>query len=150
MPNIPEGAVVSRIEHRVPFYETDAMRIVHHTNYIRWFELARVEWLDQWDEPYRRYYERDLHLATTKVHVEYRQSARFDDVVQIHTWLEWSRGASLCMAYSIDRGDDHLVSGWTEHAAVSGEGRVRRIPKENRDRLTRHQLTTPSIPETER
>jgi len=44
------------------------------------------------------------------------------------------------MAYSIDRGDDHLVSGWTEHAAVPGEGRVRRIPKENRRRLGQHRL----------
>jgi len=135
--------VVSTVEHRVPFFETDAMRIVHHANYIRWFELARIEWLDQWDEPYRNVYEQDIHYATTRVHVEYHQSARFDDIVQIHTWLEWVRGASLCMAYSIDRREDHLVSGWTEHAAVSGDGRVRRIPKANRDRLGPHQLKNP-------
>lgn len=147
MPRIPDDATVSAVEHRVPFYETDAMRIVHHTNYIRWFELARVEWLDQWDEPYRNYYERDLHYATTKVHVEYSAPARFDDVVQIHTWLEWARGASLCMAYSIDRGADHLVSGWTEHAAVSGEGRVRRIPKANRDRLQARMRPTSDVNE---
>ncbi len=145
MPNIPEGATVAMIEHRVPFFETDAMRIVHHANYIRWFELARIEWLDRYDEPYKDIYERDIHYATTHVHAEYAASARFDDVVQIHTWLEWVRGASLCMAYSIDRGDDHLVSGWTEHAAVTGDGRVRRIGKENRERMKKHALATPSI-----
>ncbi|MCP5042313.1 MAG: acyl-CoA thioesterase [bacterium] len=143
MPNIPDDAVVSVVEHRVAFFETDAMKIVHHSNYIRWFELARVEWLDEWDEPYRNLYGSDIHYATTKVNAEYHQSARFDDRVQIHTWLEWARGASLCMAYSIDRGDTHLVSGFTEHAAVSGEGKVRRIPKENRERLRQHMRREP-------
>lgn len=137
MPNIPDGANVSCLEHRVSFFETDAMKIVHHSNYIRYFELVRVVWLDEWDEPYRHYFENDIHLATTIVHAEYKMSARFDDVLQISTWLEWVRGASLRMAYSIDRGDDHLVSGWSEHASVSGEGKVRRIPKANRERLSK-------------
>lgn len=143
MPNIPSGASVSCLEHRVTFFETDAMKIVHHSNYILFFELARVVWLDEWDEPYLRYFESDVHLATTKVHVEYKMSARFDDVIQIHVWLEWVRGASLRMAYSIDRGDDHLVSGWTEHAAVSGEGKIRRIPKANRERMSRAMIVEP-------
>jgi acyl-CoA thioesterase FadM len=47
------------------------------------------------------------------------------------------RGASLRMAYSIDRGDEQLVTGWSEHASVSGEGKVRRIPKANRERLSK-------------
>jgi len=144
LPSIPEGAVVSTIEYRVPFFETDAMKIVHHSNYIRWFELARLQWLDEWDEPYASYLENDVHYATTKVHVEYHQSARFNEVVQIHVWLEWARGASLCMAYSVDRGSAHLASGDTEHAAVSGEGKVRRIPAENRARLREHMLRPPA------
>ena len=143
MPNIPSNASVSCLEHRVTFFETDAMKIVHHSNYILFFELARVVWLDEWDEPYLRYFESDVHLATTKVHVEYKMSARFDDRIQIHTWLEWVRGASLRMAYSIDRGDDHLVSGWTEHAAVSSEGKIRRIPKANRERMSRATIVEP-------
>ena len=35
------------IMHRVPFFETDAMGIVHHANYVRYLELARVAWMDE-------------------------------------------------------------------------------------------------------
>ena len=37
--------MISRVEHRVNFYDTDAMAVVHHSNYIRWFEIGRVEFL---------------------------------------------------------------------------------------------------------
>ncbi len=131
----PSGAVTSSIEHRVSFYETDAMTVVHHSNYVRYFELARVEWLDEHDQPYTAYVEQDIHFATTKVHAEYHYSARFDDVLSVTTWLEWVRGASLCMAYRIDCGEQLIASGWTEHASVNHDGRVRRIPKPNRERL---------------
>ena len=33
--------------HKVDFYETDQMGVVHHSNYIRWFETARIDALDQ-------------------------------------------------------------------------------------------------------
>jgi len=55
MPSIPEQATVSRLEHRVSFFETDAPKVVHHSNYVRYFELGRVVWLDEHDEPYVRY-----------------------------------------------------------------------------------------------
>ena len=41
-------------EHKVQYYETDQMGIVHHSNYIRWFEEARVDFLDQVDMSYAR------------------------------------------------------------------------------------------------
>jgi acyl-CoA thioester hydrolase len=131
----PRGAVTSTIEHRVSFFETDAMTVVHHSNYVRYFELARVKWLDEHDQPYTEYVEQNIHFATTKVHAEYHYSARFDDILAVTTWLEWVRGASLCMAYRIDCGERLIASGWTEHASVSNEGKVRRIPRVNRARL---------------
>ena len=35
------------VKHRVNFYDTDAMAVVHHANYIRWFEEARVDLIEQ-------------------------------------------------------------------------------------------------------
>ena len=136
---LPEGARVSVVEHRVPFYETDAMRIVHHSNYIRYMELARIVWLDEHHRPYREYMAEDLHFATTRVEVDYHRPAAYDEVVRIATWLEWVRGASLRMGYEIRRGDELLVSGATEHAVIDGGGRLRRIPKERREQLAKLQ-----------
>jgi len=134
----PAGATTSTTQHRVAFYETDAMGIVHHANYLRFFEQARVCWLEEHDRPYGAYLEEGIHFAVTRAEADYRLSARFDDRLEITTWIEWVRGASLCMGYRVCRGDDLLVSGSTEHAAVNDEGRVRRIPRERRRELAAH------------
>ena len=76
-------------------------------------------------------------FAVTHAELDYRQSARFDDVLEVTTWLEWVRGASLAMAYTIVCSSELLVTGRTEHASINGEGRVRRIPKEDRVRMGR-------------
>ena len=128
----------STLSHRVGFHETDAMGIVHHANYLKFFEDARVAWLDEHDLGYTHYMGLGLHFAVTHVDVDYLRSARFDDRLEITTWMEWVRGASLRMGYRIRCGQDELVRGATEHAAVNGEGRVRRIPKPDRDRLGAH------------
>ncbi len=108
------------------------MGIVHHANYVRYFELARVAWMDEHDRPYREYVAQDRHFATTQVSLHYARSAAFDEVLEVDCWLEWVRGASLCMAYEIRRDDVVLVTGTTEHAMVDGAGRPTRIPKERR------------------
>lgn len=121
--------------HRVPFYETDAMGVVHHANYVRYLELARIAWMDDHDRPYREYVAEGLHFSTTRVELDYRRPAVFDDVVEITTWLDWVRGASLAMCYELRRGPDVLAVGSTEHALVDTAGRPCRIPAEYRERL---------------
>jgi acyl-CoA thioester hydrolase len=131
----PAGATVSSVRHRVPFYETDGMGVVHHSNYVRYLELARIVWLDEHDLPYRKVVEQGLHYATTKLELAYHHAARFDDEIEIFTWIEWARGASLRMAYVLRCRGATLATAATEHAAVDLEGRVRRLPRERVERL---------------
>ena len=133
----PPGAVASTVSHRVAFYETDAMGIVHHANYVRFLELARVRWMDEHHRPYREYMAEDLHFATTRVELDYHRSAKFDDELSVTVWPAWVRGASLRMDYELSGPDGRVVSGGTEHAMVDGEGRLRRIPREHRDAMRR-------------
>ncbi|MBM4244459.1 MAG: acyl-CoA thioesterase [Deltaproteobacteria bacterium] len=123
------------ILHRVPFYETDAMGIVHHANYVRYLELVRIAWMDEHDRPYREYVRDGLHFSTTRVDLRYVRSSGFDDVLHVMTWLEWVAGASLGMGYEIDRDGVRVAEGLTEHAMVDTSGRPRRIPAEHRERF---------------
>jgi len=118
------------VQHRVPFYETDAMGIVHHSNYVRYLELARIVWLDEHDQPYTWYIEQDRQLATIRVEVDYHLAARFDDRIEICVWLDWVRHASLRMAYQLVCRDALIATAATEHCAIDAEGRPRRIPPE--------------------
>jgi len=138
--SIPAGATTITMQHRVGFHETDAMGIVHHSNYLRFFENARVVWLETHDKSYPDWIEMGLHFAVTHAELDYRQPARFDDILEVTTWLEWVRGASLAMAYTIFCRSTLLVTGRTEHASINDEGKVRRIPNDDRARLSRTML----------
>jgi acyl-CoA thioester hydrolase len=132
----PPGTPVTRHRHRVPFFETDAMGLVHHANYVRYLELARIRWMDEHHRPYRAYVAEGLHFATTRAELDYVRGLRFDDEVEIAVWLAWARGASLRMEYALTRvapGEPELVArAATEHAMVDDAGRVRRIPEAQR------------------
>ncbi len=133
--SLPGGATTITTHHRVGFHETDGMGIVHHSNYLRFCEEARVIWLETHDKSYPDWIAMGLHFAVTHATLDYKMSARFDDVIDVTTWLEWVRGASLAMAYRIECKGVLLFTGRTEHASINGEGRVRRIPKVDRERL---------------
>ncbi len=129
----PPGVPVTRHLHRIPFYETDAMGLVHHANYVRFLELARIRWMDEHHRPYREYVAEGLHFATTRVELDYLRGLRFDDEVEIAVWLAWVRGASLRMEYALRTPAAGVVArGVTEHAMVDLSGRVRRIPEAQR------------------
>jgi acyl-CoA thioester hydrolase len=131
----PRGAAASRVAHRVPFYETDAMGVVHHSNFVRYLELARIAWLAEHDRPYTEYVAQGLHFATTRVEVDYLRAVRFDDVIEVCTWADRVGGASLRMSYTLRVGSELVATAATEHAAVDPDGRVRRIPAERRAAL---------------
>jgi len=135
LPAPPPGTPTATWDHRVGFYETDAMGIVHHANYVNFLERARVVFMEEHDRPYREYIEQGLHFATTRVEVDYLRPARFDDVVRVCTWLEALRGASLRMAYRLTRDEEPIAAAATEHALVDTDGRPRRIPRPHHARL---------------
>ena len=135
LPSPPEGVPRSIATHRVPFYETDAMGVVHHAQYVHLLEEARILFLDEHDVPYRSYVEQDLHFAVTRIELVYLQAARFDDRIETTVWVEWARGASLGIGYELRCRDVLLASALTEHAMVDGSGRPARIPRERRDNL---------------
>lgn len=134
---VPPGAAATTVRHRVPFYETDAMGVVHHSNFVRWLELARVRWLEEHHRPYPEYLAAGRHFAVIRVEVDYRIPVRFDEEVAVTVWPEWVRGATLRMAYRLATPGGLVALAATDHAMVDDAGRPRRIPREERDTLRR-------------
>jgi acyl-CoA thioester hydrolase len=130
--------------YRVPFYDTDAMQVVHHARYVHYLELARIAFLDEHDRPYIEYVNEGLNFAVTRVDVLYRASARFDDRLAVTCWTDWVKRASLGIGYVIRRGDDLIATAVTEHAMVSNEGKLVPIPPRRQEILAR--LVAPKAP----
>ena len=126
---------MSTVRHAVPFYETDAMGIVHHSNHVRYYELGRIAFLEEHDQPYEQYVASGMHFATTRIEVDYHRPARFADVVEITVWCEEVRFASLRMAYVLRVRDEIIATGASDHASVDESGKVCRLPKPRRAAL---------------
>ena len=84
----------------MPFYDTDAMAIVHHANYVRYLELVRVRFLKDHDQPYVRYVEQGYHVVVTRVDIRLRTPTRFDEELTVTGWLERVRNVDAVVRLS--------------------------------------------------
>lgn len=120
---------------RVRFCETDLMGIVHHSTYLLYFELGRVEWLRRRGVTYADWAARGIHLPVVEAQVHYRAPARFDDVLAIETTLSQLKTVSLQFAYRLTRGETLIATGTTRLACIDAEHRLLRMTDEMRDVL---------------
>jgi acyl-CoA thioester hydrolase len=126
------------IDVEVRYVETDQMGVVHHSNYLAWFELARTALCRVGGRGYHEI-ERDGHwLMVTGAQLRYRSGARYGDVVQVECWIEELKSRTLRFAYRVRRGDELLVSGTTDHVWVeAATRRPCRLPAAIRDDFER-------------
>jgi acyl-CoA thioester hydrolase len=115
---------------RVRFAETDAQGIAHHSVYLVWFELARIEYLERFGGGYPGLREGGIEALTTEVHVRYLAPARFDDRLAVKVCARELRGARFRFEYVVERNGDALADGWTAHACVDARThRPTRVPR---------------------
>jgi len=102
---------------RIIFADTDCMGIVYHTNYIKFFEIGRTEYLREIGYPYAQLDKEGVWLPVASVYCEYKSPARYDDVLTVHTWVKEFKSATVIIAYEIYRKetDELLVRGETKH-----------------------------------
>ncbi len=125
---------------RVIYADTDAMGIVYHTNYIKWFEVGRNELMRQLGVVYADVEKQGYNLPLTKVSCHYLLSARYDQVLTIETQIDYIKRASIKFDYKIwdEHKKNHLVEGYTVHACTNTEGKIRRIPQIILDPLSKY------------
>jgi len=88
-------------ERKINYYETDCMGIVHHSNYIRFMEEARVTALDNVNLPYKKVENSNIAIPVIGVKCEYKTPAKFDDVILIDVKIAEYNGVRMKMAYTI-------------------------------------------------
>lgn len=124
---------VTRFDMRVRFFETDLMGIVHHANYLTYFEAGRVEYLRRRGTDYRALTERGFHMPVVEAHLDYRRPARFDDPLVVETRLGALTRVTVRFDYRVLRvggGEELLAGGHTVLACVDETHRPRRIPED--------------------
>ena len=123
--------MVSTSIHRVSFYDTDAMGVVHHSNYIRWFEIGRVKFLRSIGITLGEMMDDGYVFPITEVRCKYIASGKFDDVLRIETTPVALTKAKMEFSYKIYRDSDNtlLVEGFTQNVFTHKDnGHITRIP----------------------
>lgn len=119
-------------ERKVNYYETDQMGIVHHSNYIRWMEEARIELLSEIGMPYDKMEEEGVLIPVLSASCEYRQSFRFGDTFRIHVYPIEFNGVKMKLGYQIynkETGALHSV-GETGHCFLDKSMKLIRMKKD--------------------
>lgn len=84
---------------KAQYHETDQMGIIHHANYVKWMEEARVEFLSRIGMGYKEIEERGVQSPVTEISVQYKKSIRFEDVIKIHVFIKKYNGVRLELGY---------------------------------------------------
>lgn len=135
----PEGTTQETVI-RVRFAETDKMGVAHHSSYVAWLEVGRVEWLRQRGVLYTDMESSGVSLAVSALSIQYRASALFDDELIVNTQMSEAKSRRVRFSYVLTRRSDGAIValGETLHVPVDQAGRAMRLPQAWLERLAPH------------
>ena len=117
--------------HTVQYYETDRMGITHHSNYIRWMEEARVDFLSQIGWDYARLEESGIISPVLNVTCDFKRTTTFSDKITIRPVVAEFNGVKLKFSYEMRNEDGTVVFTATSmHAFLNKEGRPVRMKQD--------------------
>ena len=117
--------------HTVQYYETDKMGITHHSNYIRWMEEARVDFLSQIGWEFAKLEAMGIVSPVLTVSCDYKLPTRFSDKVTIKVTVKEFKGVKLFLNYEMKNVEGKIVcTGTTSHAFLNTEGKPIRMKQE--------------------
>ncbi len=110
--------------HKVQYYETDQMQVVHHSNYIRWFEEARIHLLEEYDIGYDKFEAAGILSPVLTMEAKITKSVHFGESVRVDAAIENFDGIRLSVKYRVKRIGDNAVccTGKTGHCFLAKDG----------------------------
>jgi acyl-CoA thioester hydrolase len=117
---------------KVQYYETDMMGIVHHANYIRWMEEARIDFLDQMGFPYARMEAEGIISPVRAVSCQYKKPCTFGDTLNIAVATDSFNGVVLTLRYDMTREADGalICQATSEHVFLRRDGGIIRMKRD--------------------
>lgn len=96
-----EAEDIRPYEHHAKYYETDQMGIIHHSNYIKWMEEARIDLMDQMGLNYKQMEEMEIISPVLSISIDYISMVHFDDTVVIRCRLVDYNGVRMKVEYEM-------------------------------------------------
>lgn len=97
-------------KHTVQYYETDKMGITHHSNYIRWMEEARVDFLDQIGWSYAKFEEKGIISPVAGVECTYKKTSTFPETISIVVSIAEYNGVKIVFKYTMSNTKGEVIA----------------------------------------
>jgi acyl-CoA thioester hydrolase len=114
---------------RVRYPEVDGMGYLHHSRYLQYFEIGRVELLRSLGHSYAELEKQGIFFVVVRAQINYRAPARFDDLLTLSTRLIRQAHVRYDHTYELRRGQTLLADGATTIACVDRDGQLIQIPQ---------------------
>jgi acyl-CoA thioester hydrolase len=117
------------------------MGVAYYSNYLVWFEVGRSELCRGRGFSYANLEAMGYRLVVTDVHCHYRNSARFEELITVRTWLKGVHKRMVTFGYQILRKEKEkeaiIAEGETRHICLGLNGTPKSLPQEFFDLLAR-------------
>jgi acyl-CoA thioester hydrolase len=122
------GPLSGETKIRVRYAETDRMGLLHHANYLVYFEQARTELLRSQGLTYKDVEDQGFFLVIASVEVKFKSPARYDDVLTIKTTVSRTTPVRIDHTYAVTCEGRLVAEGKTTLACVDRGGKLQPLP----------------------
>ena len=124
---------------KVYYADTDAGGVVYYANYLRWFEMARADWLEQLGTPVKSFVEQGIVFAVVRAEIDYHKPAVLGDEVEVTVQPAQLRRVRFTLKQDVYRCADgvKLVSAQITVACLTPAGRLTAVPSGLADELSK-------------
>ena len=127
--------------HKTQYYESDQMGVIHHSNYIRWFEEARIAFMDDRGYTYARLEHEGIISPVLAVECEYRKMMHYGDTARIELELEKFNGIKMTVSYKVylDSTGELCSVGKSSHCFLNSDHKpvsMKKVDREFYEKMT--------------
>ena len=117
-------------KHKIQYYETDKMGVTHHSNYIRWMEEARVDFMEKIGWSYEKLEESGIISPVTSIECKYVAGTTFAQTISVETSIEELKNVKIRINYVMkDETGKVVCKGASEHCFLDSAGSFISISK---------------------
>lgn len=121
-------SIMKQYTHEVKYYECDGMRITHHSNYIRFMEEARIDWMDQLGYGFERVEAEGVVSPIMDLSIDYRRPTKFKDQIDILVKIKDMSALKMSFEYVMKVGGQVVCTAKSKHCFLE-KGRPVMIEK---------------------
>lgn len=123
--------MIAEYIHKVQYYETDKMQITHHSNYARFMEEARTDFMEKIGYSYERMEREEIFSPVIGLHLDFKKPTTYGDIIKIKVDVLEISAVRIKFGYTMRVNEEIVCIATSEHCCLNKDGKVIAVKKQN-------------------